>query len=156
MSGGTHSYEIALRWTGNRGEGTSHYTAYGRTHELVAKGKPVIPGSSDPVFRGEADRYNPEDLLVAALSGCHLLVYLHLCVMNDIVVEEYTDDASGTMIETEDGGHFTDVLLRPVVTISRGDAELAQALHERAHHGCFVASSVNFPVRCEPTIVTRA
>ena len=112
----------------------------------------MIPGSSDPNFRGDATRYNPEELLVMSLSSCHMLWYLHLCAEAKIVVTAYVDEAVGTMVEVkETGGHFTDVVLRPVVTLQAGsDAALAASLHDRAHHLCFVANSVNFPVHCEP------
>lgn len=149
-----HSYAVRVTWTGNLGQGTSGYTTYDRSHEISAAGKPAIPGSSDPAFRGDRSRYNPEDLLVASLSACHMLWYLHLCADAKIVVADYVDDASGTMAETSDGGgHFTEVVLRPSVVIGRGgDTALATALHERAHHLCFIANSVNFQVRCEPRI----
>lgn len=157
MAGKTHSYPIQMRWTGNTGRGTSDYRAYERAHEYAVEGKPVIPGSSDPAFRGDATRYNPEELLVMSVSSCHMLWYLHLCADSKIVVVEYHDDAVGTMVETEDtGGHFTEVVLSPAVTVAAGsDVGLAESLHERAHHLCFVANSLNFPVRCVPTIHTR-
>jgi organic hydroperoxide reductase OsmC/OhrA len=149
----THAYQIKTTWTGNTGAGTSGYRAYERAHEISAAGKPVIAGSSDPNFRGDAARYNPEDLLVASLSACHMLWYLHLCADSGIVVTAYEDNAQGTMVETENtGGHFTEVILRPAVTIAAGDSELAMRLHERAHELCFIANSVNFAVRCEATI----
>lgn len=152
--GRRHSYAVRLTWTGNLGQGTSGYTAYARAHEISAAGKPVIPGSSDPVFRGDRSRYNPEDLLVASLSACHMLWYLHLCADAKIVVTDYVDDAVGTMVDTPDGGgHFAEVVLRPSVVIGQGgDTALAAALHEKAHHLCFIANSVNFQVRCEPAI----
>jgi organic hydroperoxide reductase OsmC/OhrA len=151
----THSYATRLRWTGNRGDGTRDYRAYARDHEIQSAGKPVIPGSSDPAFRGDSARYNPEEMLVASLSSCHMLWYLHLCADAGLVVTAYEDDASGTMTETADGnGRFTEVVLRPRVTLAGGDAVLAESLHERAHHFCFVANSVNFPVRCEPVVPT--
>ena len=151
-----HTYHIQMNWTGNLGTGTSGYRNYARDHEIKAAGKPAIPGSSDPKFRGDASRYNPEELLVAALSTCHLLWYLHLCADSKIVVTAYADSAAGTMMETEDGGgRFTEVILRPEVTVAPGsDTELAAKLHEKAHHLCFIANSVNFPVHCEPTILT--
>ena len=147
-----HCYPIRMRWTGNTGTGTRNYRGYERAHEYSVSGKPVIPGSSDPAFRGDATRYNPEELLVMSLSSCHMLWYLHLAAENKVVVVDYVDDAVGTMVETADtGGHFTEVMLRPAVTLATGsDVSLAQSLHERAHHLCFVANSVNFPVRCEP------
>lgn len=151
MAGKTHSYPIRMRWTGNTGEGTREYRGYQRAHEYSVEGKPIIPGSSDPAFRGDGTRYNPEELLVMSLSSCHMLWYLHLCAEQQIVVIEYEDDAIGTMVEdAARGGFFTEVTLRPKVTIAAGEVSKAAALHERAHHLCFVANSVNFPVRCEP------
>jgi len=151
----THSYETRLCWTGNRGSGTSAYGAYGRDHEINVAGKmTAIPASSDPHFRGDPARYNPEELLVAALSSCHMLSYLHLCAVNGIVVTEYEDSAIGRMVETAGkGGHFTSVTLRPnVVITAESDREKALALHHEAHDLCFIANSVNFPVACEATI----
>jgi organic hydroperoxide reductase OsmC/OhrA len=159
MKGGKqHSYSMHVTWTGNRGQGTVGYTAYDRAHEIAGPGKLVIPGSSDPAFRGDPSRYNPEDLLVAALSACHMLSYLHQCANAKIVVSEYVDDAVGVMTETaEGGGRFTEVMLRPTVTIEPGgDVALATRLHERAHHLCFIASSVNFEVRCDPRVQIAA
>jgi organic hydroperoxide reductase OsmC/OhrA len=154
MTDRSHQYQVRVEWTGNLGEGTRGYGAYSRSHQVSASGKPPIPASSDPAFRGDPTRYNPEELLVASLSACHMLWYLHLCADAGIVVTEYADDARGTMVEAAgSGGHFTEVVLRPVVTVLPGAGpERAAALHERAHQLCFVASSVRFPVRCEPTI----
>jgi organic hydroperoxide reductase OsmC/OhrA len=153
MAGGkTHTYPIQVRWTGNTGQGTREYRGYERAHEYSVAGKPTIPGSSDPAFRGDSTRYNPEELLVMSLSSCHMLWYLHLCAESKIEVVEYVDDAIGTMVEdAERGGYFTNVILRPAVTLAAvSDLRIAEALHDRAHHLCFVANSVNFPVRCEP------
>jgi organic hydroperoxide reductase OsmC/OhrA len=147
-----HAYTVAVEWQGNRGTGTSGYRDYDRRVALRASGKPEILSSADRAFRGDADRWNPEDLLVASLSECHLLSYLHAAARAGVVVESYTDDASGTMRQEGDGGRFTEVVLRPHVTISSGDPELAQRLHEEAAAMCFIASSVNFPVRHEPTV----
>jgi len=150
----THSYRLTVRWTGNRGEGTSGYTRYGREHLISAVGKPEIDGSSDPAFRGDPSRYNPEDLLVASVAACHMLWYLHLCSQARIVVIDYVDDAMGTMIEDADGsGRFSGVVLRPRITIAAGsDSVLAESLHEQAHRKCFIANSVTFPITCEPTV----
>ena len=151
----THTYAITTTWTGNRGEGTSSYRAYGRDHDLVAEGRPVLAASSDPAFRGDAERWNPELLLVAALSDCHLLAYLHLCAVNGVVVTGYRDQAVGTMEQIGDGGRFTEVVLRPVVTVAEASMiERANALHHDAHESCFIASSVNFEVRTEPSATT--
>ncbi len=149
-----HRYSATIEWTGNLGSGTSGYRSYARDHEIHAEGKPMIPGSSDPAFRGDRTRYNPEDLLVASLSSCHMLWYLHLCTDHQIIVRGYRDAAEGTMSEEVDGsGRFTEVVLHPEVTLQAGaDRELAHALHEKAHKLCFIANSVNFPVRCDPII----
>jgi organic hydroperoxide reductase OsmC/OhrA len=156
MTGGhkEHFYSVSVQWTGNLGQGTSSYRRYARDHEISGLGKPTVMASSDPAFRGDQSRYNPEDLLVASLSACHMLSYLHLCAVSGIVVTDYHDEAKGTMVETEEGGgHFTQVTLRPAVKVASGsNTELALRLHEKAHHLCFIASSVNFPVLCEPSI----
>ncbi|MEU5882623.1 OsmC family protein [Spirillospora sp. NPDC047279] len=149
----SHHYEVEVVWTGNSGTGTSGYRAFERSHEIRAEGKPVLAGSADPAFRGDPERWNPEELLVAALSQCHMLWFLHLCVGAKITVTAYTDRPYGTMAETPDGsGHFEEVVLRPHVTVTDpSDAERAVALHERAHQMCFIANSVNFKVHHEPT-----
>jgi organic hydroperoxide reductase OsmC/OhrA len=150
-----HHYRAHVRWTGNRGAGTLDYRAYARDHEIEVGGKPPISGSADPRFRGDPVRHNPEELLVAALAACHMLWYLHLCSDSGIVVEEYSDAAEGTLETQPDGsGRFTVVTLRPRVRISRGSPSLAKELHVQAHQKCFIASSVNFPVLCDPTIET--
>ena len=147
-----HNYEIEVKWSGNDGEGTKAYTSYRRDHIIRSKGKPEIAGSSDPAFRGDAVRYNPEELLVASLSACHMLWYLHLCAVNGITVLNYSDAASGTMQEHDDGsGDFVRVVLRPVVKIESGDDRAkAVALHQKAHSLCFIARSVKFPVDVMP------
>lgn len=152
----THAYGVAVRWTGNRGTGTSGYRAYDRTHEVTTHGRPPIAGSSDPVFRGEADRWNPEQLLIAAAAQCHLLSYLHQCADAAVVVTSYADSATGTMVETADGGgHFTEITLRPLVTVA-DESMVAKAveLHTVAHRACFICASLNFAVRHEPTVST--
>jgi organic hydroperoxide reductase OsmC/OhrA len=152
-----HSYEVAVEWQGNRGAGTSDYRSYGREVVASAAGKPDIAGSADRAFRGDAERWNPEDMLLVALSQCHLLSYLHVAASHGIIVTAYTDAASGVMEQTADGGgHFVSVTLRPTVTISAGDPEVAQYLHEEAGAKCFIAASVNFPVLHEPSIRTVA
>ena len=152
-----HEYAVAVRWTGNLGAGTRGYRAYARDHEIRAAGKPPIAASADPAFRGDAGRYNPEELLVAALSACHMLWYLHLCADAGLVVEEYADEAGGTMVTGPDGGgRFEEVVLRPRVLLAAGgDAAHAEALHARAHDLCFIAGSVRFPVRCEAEVRVR-
>lgn len=155
---GEHRYLVRVEWTGNTGSGTSDYKSYSRNHLIRAEGKPDIPGSSDPAFRGDRTRWNPEDLLVGSLSACHKLWYLHLCAVEGVRVLSYRDEAEGLMAEDpERGGAFTRVVLRPVVGVAPGsDTALAAALHERAHHFCYIANSVNFPVLCEPRIVEES
>jgi organic hydroperoxide reductase OsmC/OhrA len=149
-----HQYAVSVTWTGNDGAGTQTYRSYRRDHEIAAAGKPTVPGSSDPAFRGDPTRYNPEELLVAALSSCHMLWYLHLCSTNGIAVLEYRDEAGGIMQEESDGGGaFVRAVLKPRVKIAAGaDRDKALALHETAHHLCFIARSVTFPVEVAPEI----
>ena len=151
----THRYQVTVRWTGNTGSGTSDYRGYRRDHEVDSDGKPSIPGSSDPAFRGAPARWNPEELLVVSLAQCHMLWYLHLCAIGGVVVTGYTDTPVGTMVmdETGGGGQFTDVVLRPAVTVADPSmTQKAQALHEEIGALCFIARSVSFPVRHEPTV----
>jgi organic hydroperoxide reductase OsmC/OhrA len=149
-----HTYNVRVDWTGNDGEGTKTYKGYGRDHTIASEGKPPIQGSSDPAFRGDRARYNPEELLVASLSSCHMLWYLHLCSANGVTVLEYSDAASGDLQEDNDGsGEFVRVLLRPAVKVAAGDGTKALALHSEAHRLCFIARSVNFPVDVAPEIV---
>jgi organic hydroperoxide reductase OsmC/OhrA len=151
-----HHYRITNTWTGNLGTGTSDYRAYSRNHEFTIAGKGApLAGSSDAVFRGDPARYTPEELLVASLSSCHMLWFLHLCADAGVVVTEYEDAASGELHEHADGsGEFTRVVLRPraVITDSTRIPD-AMALHPRAHQLCFIARSVNFPVQHEPEVV---
>ncbi len=141
-----HKYSVNVVWTGNTGSGTSDYRSYLRDHEINVAGKSPIDGSADPKFRGNPARYNPEELLVASLSTCHMLWYLHLCADAGVVVVSYEDRAEGTMEESSDGaGRFVQVTLHPRVHV-RGSIDRAEALHERAHELCYIANSVNFPV----------
>lgn len=147
-----HRYTLTLDWTGNRGSGTSAYRDYDRSHSLTAPGKPAIAGSSDPAFLGDAAAWNPEELLLASLSACHQLWFLHLAAQAGVVVTAYRDQPEGQMQESADGGgQFTGVTLRPDVTVD-GIVDFAAlaTLHHRAHQLCFIARSVNFPVLCEP------
>jgi organic hydroperoxide reductase OsmC/OhrA len=148
----THHYKLNITWTGNRGEGTATYKGYDRDHTITTGNKPAIPGSSDPSFRGNPERYNPEELLVASLSACHMLWYLHLCSAAGVIVVEYVDEATGTMEETPNGGgHFTKVTLHPTITLkSKSMIDQADSLHEKANQLCFIASSCNFPVHHKP------
>ena len=150
-----HTYAALITWTGNQGEGTTTYKAYTRDYEVACAGKPPIMGSADPAYLGDAGRHNPEDLLVAALSACHMLWYLHLCAAAKVVVTAYEDTAEGVMRTHPDGsGEFTGVSLKPRVTITpESDPETAEHLHEKANAMCFIARSVNFAVSHRAEIV---
>lgn len=149
-----HHYRVTARWTGNRGQGTTGYRDYDRLVTLEAEGKPDLAASSDKPFRGDPQRWNPEDLLVAALSECHLLSYLHAAVTRGVVVTDYRDEATGVMKLAGNGGHFAEVTLHPVVTVADASmVDAAREAHHDAHEWCFIANSVNFPVRVEPEIV---
>ena len=152
--GHEHHYALDMEWTGNTGQGTKGYENYSRSHVIRAKGKPDLVASADPTFRGDVTRYNPEELLVAALSGCHLLTYLALCARARIVVIAYLDKAKGSMKTTPDGGgHMTEVVLHPEVTVTEESMiPKALELHAAAHKYCFIANSVNFPVLHKPVV----
>ncbi|TAJ46743.1 MAG: OsmC family peroxiredoxin [Herbiconiux sp.] len=152
-----HHYRVDVAWLGNRGTGTSGYRDYGRQSAVTAAGKHGIEASADKPFRGDADRWNPEELLLAALAECHMLSFLHVAVTHGVVVTDYSDAAEGTMEQIGDGGRFTDVLLKPVVTLAEPiDPALFETLHREASEKCFIANSVNFPVRHEPRAVLGA
>lgn len=151
-----HQYPIMLDWTGNTGKGTLDYKDYERSFQIQLKDKAVLYGSSDPAFRGDPTKYNPEEMLVMSLSSCHMLWYLHLCAISNVVVLGYRDKAKGFMEETTDGGHFSKVELHPEVSVMKATMiDAAIALHEKAHRFCFIANSVNFPVECHPAINCR-
>ena len=151
---GEHSYAMRATWTGDRGSGTSGYRDYDRSVTLEVEGKPALLGSADAPFRGDPARWNPEDMLVAALSSCHMLSYLACCARARITVLDYTDRATATMVENgKGGGAFTEATLRPVVTIAQADkVDHAMRLHGTANKVCFIANSVNFPVHHEAEI----
>ncbi|MFG1781461.1 OsmC family protein [Rhodococcus oryzae] len=143
-----HHYELTVTWTGNHGTGTNDLRAYGREHLVTADGKPDLSGSSDPAFLGDPTRWNPEELLVAALSQCHMLWFLNLAALAGVVVTDYLDRPTGTMTEERSGaGQFAEVVLRPEVTVAAADMlPKLPELHSAAHEKCFIARSVNFPV----------
>jgi len=147
-----HHYTTQLQWTGNRGEGTKNYTAYDRNHVISLQNKPAFNASSDPQFRGDGTKYNPEELLVASLSSCHMLWFLHICANAGVIVTGYEDHATGKMQEDADGGgRFIEVLLQPVVWIKgKCEPEKVKLLHAEAHKKCFIANSCNFPVKHQP------
>jgi organic hydroperoxide reductase OsmC/OhrA len=151
---GEHRYAVTSTWTGNSGTGTSGYRDYRRDVTIEVEGKPDLLASADKPFRGDPMRWNPEDLLLASLSECHLLSYLHACVQVGVVVVGYRDDATGVMVEDgRGGGAFQEVVLRPHVVVTDASmVDAATSAHAQAHEWCFIANSVNFPVRHEPTI----
>ena len=147
-----HSYKLTIKWTGNTGTGTDTYRSYERSYSILGEGKIEIAGSSDPHFRGDKTKYNPEDLLLASLSSCHMLTYLHLCAEAGVKVLDYYDHATGTMTENENGGgQFTGVMLNPVVIVADEQMiEKAIELHKPANKSCFISNSVNFKVSHNP------
>lgn len=154
-----HRYATEVVWTGNRGDGTRGYRGYDRSFVTSGPGRPDIPGSADPaVAPGDPARWNPELLLLASLSQCHMLWYLHLCSVNGVVVTGYVDQAEAAMEEADGGagGRFTEAVLRPRVRVAALDmVARAVALHADAHGACYIASSVNFPVRHEPAVTAE-
>ncbi len=149
-----HQYKTKVTWTGNKGSGTMDYRSYDRDYVISIDGKLDIPGSSDSIFLGDKTKYNPEDMLLAAVSSCHMLWYLHLCSNNEIVVIEYKDEAVGTLEELADGsGKFREVTLFPKIVIAdKAHLGLAERLHKEAHKMCFIANSLNFPIAHKPAI----
>jgi organic hydroperoxide reductase OsmC/OhrA len=147
-----HHYKVDIKWTGNSGKGTSNYTAYERSHVISVNEKDCIFGSSDPSFRGDKTKYNPEELFVASLSTCHMLWFLHLCSDQNIVVLDYADNATGTMQESKHGGgRFIEVTLHPTVIVSDASMiEKANKLHHDANKLCYIANSCNFPIHHKP------
>lgn len=152
-----HHYSATIKWTGNKGVGTTRYDTYERSHTLSIANKTDLLCSSDIPFRGDGTKHNPEDLLLTSLSSCHMLWYLHLCADAGIIVIDYVDNAKGTMVQTQDGGgHFESVVLHPVVTVTEEKMiEKANALHHEANKKCFIANSCNFPIRHEPKCVVK-
>jgi organic hydroperoxide reductase OsmC/OhrA len=149
-----HKYLTTIEWTGNNGSGTSGYTAYERSHTIQVAGKVNIDASSDPHFRGDDKKYNPEDLFLASIASCHMLWYLHLCADYNIIVQAYTDKASGLMVTgTDGGGQFTKIVLMPLVTVQNESMiDMAVKLHHKAHEMCFLSNSVNFEITVQPQI----
>ena len=147
-----HNYKVSVKWTGNKGRGTSNYTGYERDHTILVDNKPGILASSDPKFRGDRTRHNPEELFLASISSCHMLWYLHLCSEAKVIVIDYIDNAIGVMEEFADGGgHFTQVILNPVVIVTESSMiEKANELHQMANEKCFIANSLNFKVQHNP------
>ncbi|MGQ0677423.1 MAG: OsmC family protein, partial [Rhodospirillales bacterium] len=148
-----HHFKATLKWTGAVKGPTADYQSYSREYRIEIPGKPPFTGSSDPAFLGDPKLYNPEDLLVAALSSCHALSYLAVCARARLPVVAYEDDASGTMDVKDGKMRFVEVVLRPRVVVAAGaDLEKARRFLVWAHGQCFFANSVNFPVKNEPTV----
>lgn len=146
-----HFYKSHITWTGNRGNGTTGYGAYDRSHQVAIENKPVMECSSDPAFRGDPGKFNPEDLFLASLAACHMLWYLHLCADEGIVVVAYEDHATGTMQQASQGMRFTEVILHPRVTVTDSAMiDKANSLHIEANRRCFIANSCNFPIQHSP------
>jgi len=147
-----HHYELTAVWKGNKGTGTSSVKAYDRSHTISITGKPELHLTTDNPAVGDKSKLNPEDLLVTAVSSCHMLSYLYVCALEGIVVTDYVDHAKGVMLDFGDsGGHFKEVVLYPDVTVEKSEMiERALELHHKAHEICYIARSVNFEVKCKP------
>ncbi|MBV9271882.1 MAG: OsmC family protein [Candidatus Eremiobacteraeota bacterium] len=146
-----HAFHAKVEWTGASAGPAKDYRTYSREYTAHVEGKPPVRGSADRLFYGDAGLHNPEDMLVIALSACHLLSYLAECARSGIEVLSYTDEADGSMEPVDGVTRFTRVTLRPNVVV-RGDLQKARALHDRSHDLCFIANSVNFPVLHEPSV----
>jgi organic hydroperoxide reductase OsmC/OhrA len=151
----THEFPTHISWTGNLGTGTSSYKAYERTWDMAIDGKATLHCSNDPILGGDPSKYNPEDMLIAALASCHMLWYLHLCSVAGVTVLAYEDDPIGIGESEPSGkGRFIEAVLRPKITItSESDPDKAVAIHDEIHNYCFIARSVNFPIRFEVEIL---
>jgi len=147
-----HHYEVNVKWEGNNAEGTKNIRTYTRNHIAKIGNKPELHLTTDNKAVGDANKLNPEDLLVTAIASCHMLSYLYVCSLDGIVVLDYTDKANGLMTEKEKGGGSFDVVeLNPVVIVAdESMIEKAIELHHKAHEICYIANSVNFEVRCNP------
>ena len=156
--GPDHRYAVTVEWTGNTGEGTATYRSYSREHVVTADGPPRLDGSADRAFRGDPARWNPEQLLLAAASQCHMLSYLHQAAMNGVVVLGYVDRPAAVMREDgAGGGRFTEIVLRPEVTISAGsDRDIAERIHHDANRTCFIAASLNLAVQHQVHTIVAA
>ncbi len=150
---GEHRYRLRTVWTGAARGPTTDYAHYSREYTVEIDGKPTLTGSADPAYHGDPALANPEDWLLAALSACHMLSYLAIAARARIAVLSYRDDATATMVEAQGGGHFTEAILRPAVVIAdAGQLQKAVQFHDLAHNQCFIANSVNFPVRHLPEV----
>ncbi len=148
-----HNYKLTALWTGNKGDGTKNVRTYDRSHTVTIQGKPQLFLTTDNAAVGDKSKLNPEDLLVSALSSCHMLSYLYICAMEGIVITAYSDNATGIMIENKNGGgSFKEVRLNPNFYVAdESMVEKAIELHHKAHEICYIANSVNFDVTCHPT-----
>lgn len=147
-----HHYKLTTVWHGNKGNGTKDIRSYSRSHTVSIAGKPDLHLTTDNAAVGDKSKQNPEDLLVSAISSCHMLSYLYVCALEGIVVTDYVDHATGTMVENDKGGgNFKEVTLNPVVTVAEKHmVAIAELLHHKAHDLCYIANSVNFEVNCKP------
>lgn len=147
-----HHYKLTAVWDGNKGEGTKNVRTYDRSHTVTIAGKPELHLTTDNPAVGDKTKLNPEDLLVSAISSCHMLSYLYVCALEGVVVKDYIDNATGTMLEKESGGgSFKEVILNPEVVVAhKSMIEKAIELHHQAHEICYIANSVNFDVKCDP------
>jgi organic hydroperoxide reductase OsmC/OhrA len=146
-------YRLETVWVGAAKTTSFTYESYSREYQINIAGKTSLIASADPHFRGDSHLYNPEDLLVASLSGCHMLSYLALCSRSRIKIFAYRDNAVGKMTKRDGKIGFLEVILYPQVQIESADSlDKAIKLHQQAHRECFIANSVNFPVLNRPVV----
>ena len=149
MNGKEQVFKASLAWQ-PMGKKFS-YKEYSRFYLVRSEGKADFMATAAPEYFGSKYHYNPEDMLVVALSACHMLTYLAFAANSKIEVLSYEDDASGTLAEEGKVVKFKEVILRPKIKITAAsDKNKAAELHDKAHHGCFIANSVNFAVKVEP------
>lgn len=119
-----------------------------KSHVAAIASKVDLQISAAHQFKGDATKHNPEDLLLSALSSCHMMSYFYVCQQHGIDLVDYHDNATGILeLRSDLSGGFSRVELNPIVTIATGtDKSLAMDLHKKAHELCFIANSVNFEV----------
>lgn len=144
-----------MSWDGASRHGLEFRDRTKRRHTISHPEKPDIDGSAAPAFHGETTRWNPEELLLAALSQCHMLTFFYLAHEEGLEVVDYEDTPEATLRTHADGsGEMTEAILKPRVTVRGGWEGSLDDMHHRAHELCFIARSVNFPVTHEATTLT--
>ncbi len=141
-------HRITLNW--EKGDAPFTYDAYPRNHSIGFKnGQETVIASSSPIYKGDATKADPEDMLVAALSSCHMLSFLAIACKKKLTVTSYEDDAVGFLEDAAGKLWISRVILQPKVAIDT-DAATLEHIHHLAHEACFIANSVKTEVTVEP------